>query len=108
MLDLDKAICPGCNKEIPLDNNGCPFCGFEVDSNLSEDAPFRIPSLYWWMLENTFELNQVCADFIKMLLLEVVTGNLYRSGKAVCPTSGAGDLASSPENQGVLVNPPSA
>lgn len=29
MQNLNIVICPGCGSHLPLENNGCPDCGYE-------------------------------------------------------------------------------
>lgn len=66
-ITLDSTVCPGCNIKISSDNNGCPFCGWEIDGGVSEEFPHRIPPLTYFVFENTFTLNDVSSEFIKTI-----------------------------------------
>ena len=39
----ERCFCPGCVRELPLDNRGCPHCSFTMDSK--DVTPDHIPTL---------------------------------------------------------------
>lgn len=72
---MDIVICPGCGKDVPHNNNGCPHCGYE---NGWIGADFRLMTLRELLAAPSFpecgamEMNQVCPAFLRRLAEEVL------------------------------------
>jgi len=74
---LDRYFCPGCNAELPANNNGgCAVCGYGVDHGPDSKFPWEhIPPLSWWLTTETIqdneEMRDVCMGFVRRLLAEI-------------------------------------
>ncbi|NVZ11750.1 zinc ribbon domain-containing protein [Allochromatium humboldtianum] len=71
MPNLKIVICPGCGSEIPLDNRGCPDCGYTN----SRAADGRLPTLAFLLEQPSYpepgamRLDDVCPAFLRALVL---------------------------------------
>ena len=69
MPNLDIVICPSCGGEVPVDNRGCPDCGYENNDDgrlLTIAEILERPS---YPAPGAMRLNAVCPAFIKAIVV---------------------------------------
>lgn len=68
MPDLNIVICPGCGSRLPLDNRGCPDCGYENNDDgrlLTIAEILERPS---YPDAGAMRLNDVSPAFVKAVI----------------------------------------
>ena len=64
MANLSQVVvCPSCAVDLPMDNDGCPNCGYEWPFGDAEDAPFRIPPLLE-LIQQDRRMDDVSTKFL--------------------------------------------
>lgn len=68
MPDLNIVICPGCSSQVPLENRGCPNCGYENNDDgrlLTISEILERPS---YPAPGAMRLNDVSPAFLKAVV----------------------------------------
>lgn len=71
MPNLSIVICPGCGSRLPLDNRGCPDCGYENNDDgrlLTIAEILERPS---YPAAGAMRLNDVSPAFLKEVIAAI-------------------------------------
>lgn len=83
MPDLNIVICPGCGSRLPLDNRGCPDCGYENNDDgrlLTIAEILERPS---YPAAGSMRLNDVSPAFLKAVIAAATQANIEEQYEVV-------------------------
>lgn len=68
MPTLNVVFCPGCGGSLPLDNCGCPDCGYENNEDGRLLTIAEILDRPSYPVAGAMRLSDVCPAFIKAIV----------------------------------------